>query len=84
LLGGSVSLSELFSNSLSECQPALLSLKALVFDFSEVELADNESGWHDMVLIDVFNEGLDTSLFDEFLLVEASFSLNEVAGNTSD
>jgi hypothetical protein len=37
-----------------------------------------------VILVDVFNERLDTSSFDEFLLVEALFGLGEVASDTSD
>jgi len=37
-----------------------------------------------MVLVDVFDEALDSSLFDEFLLVEGAFGRDEVASNTGD
>jgi len=84
LLRVSVCLSEFLSDGFSESFSAFLGLETFVLDFSEVEFIDNESGWHDMVLVDVFDEGLNSSSLDEFLLVVASFGLEEVATNTSD
>ena len=84
LLGVSVCLSEFLSNGFSESFSAFLGLETFVFDFGEVELIDDESGWHDMVLVDVFDEGLNSCSLDEFLLVVASFGLEEVATDTSD
>jgi hypothetical protein len=37
-----------------------------------------------MALVDIFNEGFNSSSLDEFLLVIASFGLEEIAANASD
>lgn len=37
-----------------------------------------------MVLVDVFDEGFDTGLLDEFLLVEGTFGSDEVASDSCD
>lgn len=84
LLGVSVGFSESLSNGFSESFSAFLGLEAFVLDLGEVELVDDESGWHNVVLVDVSDEGLDSGSLDEFLLVVVSFDLNEVATNTGD
>jgi hypothetical protein len=84
LLGISVCLGESLSDGFSESFSAFFGLEIFVLNFSEVELIDNESGWHDMALVDIFNEGLNSSSLDEFLLVVASFGLEEIATDTSD
>jgi hypothetical protein len=80
----SVCASERISNFFSEFLSGLLCLEVLVLDILKVKIVDDKSGWHNVILIDVFNEGFNTSLLDEFLFVEASFSLNEVASNACD
>ena len=79
MLGVSVCFSEFLSDGFSESFSAFLGLETFVFDFGEVELIDDESGGHDVVLVDVSDEGLDSCSLDEFLLVIASFGLEEVA-----
>jgi hypothetical protein len=49
---------------------ALSCLEIIVFDFLEVKIVDQKSSRHDMILVKVLDEGLDSSFFDEFLLVE--------------
>jgi len=84
LLGISVGLSELFSNCFSQSFPAFFGLETFIFDLCEIEFVDDKSSGHDVVLVDVFNERLNSGSLDEFLLVIASFGLEEVAANTSD
>lgn len=84
MLGVSVCLSELLSDGFSESFSAFLGLETFVLDISEVELIDNESGWHHVVLVDISDEGLDTTSFDEFLLVIVSFDLDKVATDSCD
>ena len=76
------SVAETLLQSLLELFAGLSSLEAAVLDVLEVEIVDNESGRHHMTLVDVFDEGFDTSALDELLLAERSFDLAKVAGDT--
>jgi hypothetical protein len=84
LLGVSVCLSEFLSNGFSESFSAFLGLETFVLDFSKVKLINNESGRHHVVLVDISDEGLDSSSFDEFLLVIVSFDLDKIATDSCD
>ena len=47
----------------------------------EVEVVGDEAGGHDVVLVDVLDEGLDASALDELLLAEGALDLAHVAGD---
>ena len=80
-----VNFSESISDSLSELFSGFTGLEVIFSDVLDVgEIVDNKSGRHDMVLVDVFDEALDSSLLDEFLLVESTFGSDEVTSDTGD
>ena len=66
----SVHLSETVSNTLSEFLTSVCGLEVIVTDVLEVEIVDEETSGHHVILVDEFDEGLDACLFDELLLVE--------------
>ena len=80
----SIDLSESISDSFSEFFPGVRCLQVVVIDILEVEVAYNKSGGHDMALVDKLDKRFDSSLLDEFLLVERSLGSNEVSGDTGD
>jgi len=75
----SESLSDLFSSGGS----GFSSLDVILFKVLEVEVVDNKSGWHNMVLVDMLKESFDTSLLDKLFLVDSSLDVLGVPGNTS-
>ena len=79
-----VDLRERIVKSLSEFLSCFLGLKGVIVDFLKLEIVDNEASRHDMVLIDIFDEGLHTSLLDEFLLVVAAFGGDQVATDSGN
>ena len=80
----SVHLSETVSNALSEFLASVGGLEVVVADVLEVEIVDEETSGHHVILVDVFDEGLDASLFDELLLVEAALGCDQVASDACD
>lgn len=64
----SVGVVESKSNILSEGFTSLFGLKVIILDILEIKIIDKETSWEYVVLVDVFNEGLDAGSFDEFLL----------------
>ena len=77
----SVHVAESLSHLLSQLLSGLLGLKVLVRDILEIEIVDSESSRHNMGLVDVFDKRFDSSLFDEFLLVEAALGGDKVASD---
>ena len=67
-IGGAEGGSPLFLQSGS----GFKSLDVVFLDVLEVEIVDDESGWDNVVLVDDFDERLDSSSLDELLLVNAS------------
>ena len=43
-----------------------------------------ESGWEDVVLVDVLDERFNTGFLDEFFLAVSSLDLRDVTGNAGD
>jgi len=64
----SVSVVESKSNILSEGFTSFFGLKVIILDVLEIKVIDKEASWENVVLVDVFNEGLNAGSFDEFLL----------------
>jgi len=56
------------SNILSEGFTSFFGLKVIILDVLEIKVIDEEASWENVVLVDVFNEGLNAGSFDEFLL----------------
>ena len=54
----------------------ILTLQVVFFDFFEIEIIDNESGGHDVILIHDFGESLDSGSFQELFLV--NFTLHSL------
>ena len=80
-----VDFSESVSDSLSEFLSGFTGLEVILSDVLDVgEIIDNKSGRHNVVLVDVFDEALDSGLLDEFLFVESTLGSDEVASNTGD
>ena len=69
---------------LAEGVPGLLVLEVVVLDLLEVEVVDHEAGGHDVVLVDVLDEGLHAGPLDELLLAEAALDLAGVASDAGD
>ena len=80
----SVDLSESISNSFSEFLSGIRCLQVIISNILEVEITNNKSGGHYMTLVDKLDERLDSSLLDEFLLVERSLGSDKVSGDTCD
>ena len=79
-----VGLSESLSDLLSGSGSGFSSLDVVLLQVLEVEVIDNESGGHNVVLVHVLQESLDTGLLDELLLVDSSLDVSGVSGDTSD
>ena len=80
-----VDFGESISDSFAELFTGFTGLEVIFSDVLDVrKIVDNKAGRHDVILVDVFDEALDSSLFDEFLLVEGAFGRDEVASNTGD
>lgn len=77
----SVGLGESFFNLLLEKSFGLSTLKRFLLDLFEIEVIDNESGGHNVILVNIFNEGLDSGLLDELLFVNGPFDLLGVSGD---
>ncbi len=58
------------------------SLKVIFLDVLKVEIVHNKSGWDNVILVYRFNEGLNSSSFNEFSFVNTSFNSSWVSGNT--
>ena len=84
MLGVSVCFSEFLSDGFSESFSAFLGLETFVFDFGEVELIDDESGWHDMVLVDVFDEGLHSAFSIKLFGTHLLGNLSGITFNTNN
>lgn len=78
---GSISFGELLFEFLGEVLLAVYGLEAVLLDFLEVEIVDDEAGGHDVVLVDVFNKWLDGGLLDELLFVDAPLDSLGVSGD---
>ena len=48
------------------------SFNVVFLDILKIEVIDNKSGWDDVILVNNFDEWLDSSSFNEFFLVNAS------------
>ena len=80
-----VDFGESISDSLAEFFASFAGLEVVFSDVLDVsEIIHHKAGRHDVILVDVLNEALDSSFLDEFLLVEGTFRSNEVASNTGD
>ena len=79
-----VDLGERIVKLLFELLSGFLGLETVVVDLLELEVIDNKAGGHDMVLIDIFDEGLNSSLSDELLLVVTALGSKEVAANSGN
>ena len=76
-----------FAKSLSKFFPkfdSVLPLEVILLDVLELKIIDNKSGGNDMILVDSLDESLDSSLFDEFLLVNFPLHSLRVSGDTGD
>ena len=78
----SVCISEILSHFLDEFKFAF-SFQVILFDFFEIEIIDDESSGHDVILVDGFDESLDSSLFDELFLVDFSLDFLWVSGDAN-
>ena len=79
-----VGLSESLSDLLSGSGSGFSSLDVVLLQVLEVEVIDNKSGGHNVVLVHVLQESLDTGLLDELLLVDSSLDVSGVSGDTGD
>lgn len=80
-----VDVAEVVSNLLAESLSGLLGLEVVLSGVLEVsKLVDDEAGRHDVGLVDVLDEGLDSGLLDELLLVVAAFGSDQVTGDAGD
>ena len=80
-----VDFSESISDSLAEFLASFTGLEVIFSDVLDVsEIIHHKAGRHDVILVDVLDEALDSSFFDEFLLVEGTLGSDEVASNTGD
>lgn len=77
----SISFWEFFSDFFSSCLFILSCFKSIFLKILEVEVIDNESSWDDVILVDVFNEWLNSCSFDEFSLVNSSLDSSRIAGD---
>jgi TctA family transporter len=78
-----------FSESISDSLPELFSgftgLEVVLSDVLDVrEVVDDKASRHDMALVDVLHETLDSGFLDEFLFVEGTLGSDEVASDTGD
>ena len=80
----SVLVGESVSDSLAELFARIGGFEVVGVDVLEVEVVDEEPGGHDVVLVDELDEGLDSRLLDELLLVEGAFGGDEVASDACD
>eukprot|EP00178_Gracilaria_changii_P003540 TRINITY_DN1526_c0_g1_i3.p1 TRINITY_DN1526_c0_g1~~TRINITY_DN1526_c0_g1_i3.p1 ORF type:complete len:139 (-),score=11.45 TRINITY_DN1526_c0_g1_i3:9-425(-) len=79
----SIDFSESISNSLLKFFSSFSCLKVIFSNVLNIrEIIDNKSGRHNMVLVDVFNEALDSSFLDEFLLAFSSLGSDQVTSDT--
>jgi hypothetical protein len=69
---------EFFSGSLS----GIGTLKIVFFKILEIEIIDDKSGWHNVALVNILNESFDSSLFNEFLLIDSSLDISGISGNS--
>ena len=74
---------EALFQSLLEFLTGLSCLEVAVLHILQVEVIHNESGWHDVTLVHVFHERLDTGALDELLLAKGSLDLAEIEGDPS-
>lgn len=79
-----VDLGERIVKLLFELLSGFLGLETVVVDLLELEVVDNKAGGHDMVLIDIFDEGLNSGLSDELLLVVTALGSKEVSANSGN
>lgn len=77
-----VNLCEWIVKFLSEFFSCFLGLETIIIDFLEFEIVDDEASRHNVVLIDIFDERLNTCLSDKLLLVVTAFGSNKVAANS--
>ena len=80
----SVSLREALSDFLTSSLSGFGSFQILFFQILQVKIIDHKSGGNDMVLVNNFNERLNSSSFDEFLLVNSSFDVSRVSGDADN
>ena len=78
----SIGLWKSFSHFSSGCCPCICSLQVFFFQIFEVKVINHKSGWDNVILIDMLDEWLDTGSLDEFFLVDFSFDVSGVAGNS--
>lgn len=64
--------------------PGLEGFDVLFLHILEVKVVDEESGRDDVVLIDLFDEGLDSGFLNEFFLVDAPLDDSWVSSNAKD
>lgn len=59
-------------------------LEGLVLEVLQVEIINHESGRDDMILVNVLDEGLDTSSLEEFLFIDSSLDAARVTSDASN
>jgi len=80
-----VDFGESISDSFAELFTGFTGLEVIFSDVLDVrKIVDNKAGRHDVILVDVFDEALDSSFLDEFLLVEGTLGVDEVASDTGN
>ena len=78
-----VNFSESVSDSFAEFFASFAGLEMVFSNVLDVsEIIDNKPGRHDVTLVDILDEALDSGLFDEFLLVEGTLWGDQIASNT--
>ena len=75
---------ESFLKSISKSFSAFFSLKVIVFDILEIKIVDQKSCGDNVVLVDILNERLNISLFDELLLAISALDKRKVSCDTSN
>lgn len=80
----SIGVCEFFADIFSGSFLGFSCFQNIILKILEIEFSDNESSRDDVILVNILNESLNSSFFDELFLVDSSFNIYRVAGDTDE
>lgn len=80
----SVGIRQGFSELFGKGSPGFKGFEVVFLNILKIEVIDEESGRDDVILVDLFDEGLDSCFLDELLLVDAPLDSPWISSNAED